>query len=75
MSSAQDHRWTFLATSAEPQAPGLLAAVCDRCGAMRTGALPKPGYERHINIIGTCPGAPQQSERPGGARKLDGRDN
>ena len=93
MSSAQDHRWTFVATGAEGQ-PGagqmgevgadqtsagqsgaLLVAVCERCGTVRTSGLPTPGYERHINIVGTCPGVPQPAERSGRATKLEARDN
>lgn len=90
MSSAQDHRWTFVATGAESHSSGgqpgagqvsagqsgaLLVAVCERCGTVRTSGLPTPGYERHINIVGTCPGVPQPAERSGRATKLEARDN
>jgi hypothetical protein len=54
------HDWTFTGMADRDLAH--LVAICSRCGVIRTSPLPGPGRQRHIDLRGSCPGAPQPPE-------------
>lgn len=54
------HDWTFTGIAARDLAH--VVAICSRCGVIRTSPLPDPMRQRHIDLRGSCPGAPQPAE-------------